>query len=175
MLDLRLIGLDEIKGYWTPDVISQWDESFSKIEQITAVTAKELLDRGEITILDVRGSAEYKEGHVPETVHIPLGYLEGRLDEVSSDKPLVVHCLSGFRSSIAASILDAHGHAPIANLVGGYQAWSAAGGSIERSFRETEAVASWAKLLVPIAAQRPHPEVSDAEAQHVFDGNAARR
>lgn len=175
MLDLRLIGLDEIKGYWTPDVISQWDESLSKIEQITAVTAKELLDRGEITILDVRGSAEYKEGHVPETVHIPLGYLEDRLDEVSSDKPLVVHCLSGFRSSIAASILDAHGHAPIANLVGGYQAWSAAGGSIERSFRETEAVASWAKLLVPIAAQRPHPEVSDAEAQHVFDGNAARR
>ncbi|CAN5559297.1 MBL fold hydrolase [soil metagenome] len=142
MLDLRLIGLDEIKGYWTPDVINQWDEGLSKIEQITAVTAKELLDRGEITILDVRGSAEYKEGHVPEAVHIPLGYLEDRLDEVPDNKLLVVHCLSGFRSSIAASILDAHGHAPIANLVGGYQAWAAAGGSIERGVKETEAMVS---------------------------------
>lgn len=142
MLDLRLIGLDEINGYWTPDVISQWDEGLSKIEQITAVTAEELLRKGEITILDVRGSAEYKEGHVPGAVHIPLGYLEDRLDEVPDDKPLVIHCLSGFRSSIAASILDAHGHAPIANLGGGYQAWAAAGGSIERSSREAEAVVS---------------------------------
>ena len=131
--------LQHIKGYWTPDVVNSWDQGLSKIEQIMAASAKERWDRGEITILDVRGSSEYKEGHVPGAVHIPLGYLEERLDEIPGDKPLVVHCLSGFRSSVATSILDAHGFAPIASLVGGYEAWNAAGGSIERSSKGTEA------------------------------------
>lgn len=142
MLDLRLIGLDEIRGYWTPDVVSGWGDGLSKIEQITPVTAADLLDRREITILDVRGSSEYKESHVPGALHIPLGYLEDRLDEVPDDKPVVVHCLSGFRSSMASSILDAHGRTEIMNLVGGFEAWESAGGSIERGSKKAEAAVS---------------------------------
>lgn len=141
MLDLRLIGLDEIAGYWTPDIIAGRDGDLSTIEQIEPEDAIDLVEQGKVTVLDVRGSAEYNTGHVPGAVHIPLGYLEDRIDEVPADKPIVVHCLSGFRSSMALSILDAHGRDDISNLTGGYQSWSAAGGPIERSVKEAETVA----------------------------------
>ena len=142
MLDLRLIGLDEIKGYWTPDVVSGWDGDLLTTEQVTAEAAAKLAEQGEAIILDVRGSNEYKEGHVPGALHIPLGYLEDRIDEVPSDKPVVVHCLSGFRSSIATSILHANDRTGTLNLIGGWQAWAAAGNPIDRGSREREAVAS---------------------------------
>ena len=103
--------------------------------------AKLLHEQGEAVVLDVRGSNEYREGHVPGALHIPLGYLEERIDEVPQDRPLLVHCLSGFRSSIATSILHAHGRTGTMNLTGGWQAWSAAGNPIERGVKE-EAVAS---------------------------------
>lgn len=142
MLDLRLIGLDEIKGFWTPEVISGWDDSLIETHQISADAAGEILKSGDATILDVRGSNEYKEGHVPGALHIPLGYLDGRVDEIPADKPVLVHCLSGFRSSIAASILHAHGRTDTMNLTGGWQAWAAAGNPIDRGARERTAVAS---------------------------------
>jgi hydroxyacylglutathione hydrolase len=142
MLDLQLIGLDEIRGYWTPDVIDSRESGLKQVEQVSAQTTAGLAERGEVTVLDVRGSAEYREGHLPGAVHIPLGYLEARMDEVPDDKPVVVHCLSGFRSSIASSILHANGRTSISNMTGGYEAWAAAGNTIERGAPERVAVAS---------------------------------
>lgn len=141
MLDLRLIGLDEIRGYWTPDVVKSWDQGLFGIEQVSADAAMKLIDEGQASVLDVRGSNEYNEGHVPGSVHIPLGYLEDRIDEVPAG-PVIVHCLSGFRSSIATSILHAHGRTDTLNLTGGYQAWAAADKPIERGSKEHAPVAS---------------------------------
>jgi hydroxyacylglutathione hydrolase len=142
VLDLRLIGLDGTAGYWTPDVITDREEELAQVELVDADTTADLVEQGKVNVLDVRGLSEYKEGHVPGAVHIPLGYLEDRIDEVPYDKPLIVHCLSGFRSTIAASILHAHGRMEIQNLTGGYESWASAGKPIERSAREYEAVAT---------------------------------
>lgn len=127
--DLQLIGLDEIAGYWTPEDLA--GQKLDSVEQISATATGASLGRQDVTLLDVRGSAEYREGHISEAVHIPLGYLEARIDEVPDDKPVVVHCLSGYRSSIAASILHAHGRSPVLNMAGGYQSWTAAGLPVE--------------------------------------------
>ena len=87
----------------------------------------ERLDTENLAVLDVRGAAEWEVGHLPGVENIPVGYLAERLDEIPRDRPLVVHCLGGGRSAIAASVLQREGFREVSNLVGGYQAWVAAG------------------------------------------------
>ena len=66
-------------------------------------------DRSTLTVLDTRRDDERAHGFIPGSVHIPLHALLGRLDEVP-DGPLWIHCASGFRASIAASLLARAGH-----------------------------------------------------------------
>ncbi|MFB6894588.1 rhodanese-like domain-containing protein [Kitasatospora sp. NPDC056327] len=77
-------------------------------------------------VLDVRTCGERAEGAVEGSAHIPLNELAGRLAEVPQDRPLVVHCAGGHRSSIAASLLRHHGRGEVSDLLGGYAAWDAA-------------------------------------------------
>ncbi len=70
--------------------------------------AKEL-PRGELAILDVRRADEWEAGHLDGAIHIPLDQLEDRIDEVPAGQPVWVHCASGFRASIAASLVDRAG------------------------------------------------------------------
>ena len=62
-----------------------------------------------------------------KSLHIPLNQLAGRLAEVPRKGDLVVHCASGYRSVIAASLLEKNGRANVADLIGGITAWEAAG------------------------------------------------
>ena len=79
------------------------------------------------TVLDVRERDEYAAGHVPEAVHIPLGELAGRVDEVPGDRPVVAYCGQGERSGTAVSILERAGRTEVVNLDGGIAAWTDAG------------------------------------------------
>jgi rhodanese-related sulfurtransferase len=85
--------------------------------------------RGSVTILDVRESAERtgELGSVEGSLHIPLGELRGRLDEVPRDKPVVCICRSGRRSAQATVILEAAGVRDTANAAGGMIRWRALG------------------------------------------------
>jgi adenylyltransferase/sulfurtransferase len=76
------------------------------------------------TLVDVREPAEHAQSRIEGAVLIPLGTLEGRLAEIPRDRPVVVHCLSGGRSSRAAEILRRHGYRSH-NLAGGIRAWLA--------------------------------------------------
>lgn len=67
-----------------------------------------------ITVLDVRRADEWAAGHLDGALHIPLDRLEDRLDEVPGDVPVWVHCASGFRASIAASLVDRSGREVVA-------------------------------------------------------------
>jgi hydroxyacylglutathione hydrolase len=71
-------------------------------------------DDGEVTVLDVRRGDEWDAGHLDGALHIPLDELEERVDEVPADGPVWVHCESGFRASIAASIVDRAGRDVVA-------------------------------------------------------------
>jgi rhodanese-related sulfurtransferase len=78
--------------------------------------------------LDVRGDAERREAKIPGSMHIPLQHLPERIVEVpSGPRQVVVQCASGYRSSIAASLLERHGVPEVADLVGGLNAWTASG------------------------------------------------
>lgn len=87
----------------------------------------------EVLVIDVRGQAEWDEGHLPGAVHAMLGYLPERAAEFPPDKLVVVHCLTGGRSAIAASILQAQGIPTVINMVGGMRDWAAGGLPVERN------------------------------------------
>jgi hydroxyacylglutathione hydrolase len=129
--DLAMIGLDRVAGTFGRDALDTWSAATGRpLGRVAQTTPRELaamLERGEVRVVDVRGHAEWEAGHLPGVPNVPLGHLAARLDELPTDAPLVVHCQSGARSAIAASVLQARGLTNVVNLAGGYAAWRDAG------------------------------------------------
>ena len=96
------------------------------MEEITATELKQRLDNGEdIQILDVREDNEYAHSRIPNSVHIPLGQVLSRVDEIDPDRETVVHCKMGGRSARAIDALQRSGFTgKLVNLKGGILAWS---------------------------------------------------
>lgn len=84
----------------------------------------EQLRRGAVTVLDVREDEELAIARLPGALHIPLQELPQRLAEVPRDTPLAVLCHHGMRSAMATRWLMQQGHADVANIDGGIDAWS---------------------------------------------------
>lgn len=94
----------------------------------TAIALRE----GAAQIVDVREPDEWADGHIPGILHIPLGDLAGRLDELDQATPVIAVCHSGKRSLVAADILIKRGFADAMSMAGGMIAWSEAGEPVER-------------------------------------------
>ena len=86
------------------------------------ITPDELADERETIVVDVRERDEWVGGHVPDAIWIPLAELPARVDEVPPGRVALI-CASGFRSSIAATVLEAAGRDDLANVWGGTTAW----------------------------------------------------
>ncbi|HHJ13405.1 MAG TPA: rhodanese-like domain-containing protein [Gammaproteobacteria bacterium] len=99
------------------------------VQDIGVMQATALSNRENALFLDVREDKEYRDGHIPGAVHIPLKQLPERLDELGKyrDRPLVVCCRSGNRSSFAGRTLTKNGFERVYNLDGGMKAWQSAG------------------------------------------------
>lgn len=83
-------------------------------------------DEDEYLLLDVRQPGEYRRGHLPGAVLIPLPELEGRLDELDRKLPTVVYCAIGGRSRAAAELMAGRGFIEVYSLRGGMKAWDGA-------------------------------------------------
>ena len=93
-----------------------------------------LADDPDVQVVDVRNPGEVAaSGMVPGARPVPLPQLLDHLDELDPAAPTIVYCAGGYRSSIAASALRAHGFAAVADLIGGYGAWAAAAATADRS------------------------------------------
>jgi hydroxyacylglutathione hydrolase len=128
--DLAMIGLDRVAGAFDRDALDEWVATGHALATVAQRTPDEVADRiarGEIAVVDVRGHMEWEAGHLPGAPNIPVGYLAERLDELPTDRPLLLHCQGGARSAIAASLLQVRGMTNVVNLVGGYAAWQQAG------------------------------------------------
>jgi hydroxyacylglutathione hydrolase len=133
--DLAMIGLDRIAGYFGVDALASWERegrALDSVPQLAAVELAPMLSRGEVQVIDVRAANEWDAGHLVPASNIPLGALRARLAEIPEDRPIVVHCQSGSRSAVAASLLRAVGLERVANLTGGFAAWRDAGLPIAR-------------------------------------------
>jgi hydroxyacylglutathione hydrolase len=124
---LARVGSDNVIGYLTVDRDGAFPTELADLVQparrTTARELGELLADEKVTLIDVRNPGERGLGAITGSHHIPLAQLRIRLDEISTDKPIVVHCAGGWRSSVAASLLRANGFDDVSDLAGGYQAW----------------------------------------------------
>ena len=128
---LGRIGFDRVVGY-----LDRWPEVFTahpdSIATSSRLTATELngRDRAHLQIVDVRNPGETRLGAIPGARLIPIAQLTARVRELDAHIPTVVYCAGGYRSSLAASVLEAHQFADVSDLLGGFEAWVGAGGDL---------------------------------------------
>lgn len=125
------VGYDRVAGYLAED-LEAWKKlglpvTSGDIQDIQPVELDRMmqasLDVESPLILDVREPWEFRRGHVPGAVLIPLGQLSSRLGELDPGRPTAVICASGNRSQSAAALLGQKGFKTVYNVLGGTQAW----------------------------------------------------
>ena len=96
------------------------------MEEITPAELKQRLDKGDdIQIVDVREDNEVAIGRIPNSIHIPLGQILARMDEIDPNRETVVHCKMGGRSARAIDAMQRSGfQGKLVNLKGGILRWS---------------------------------------------------
>jgi rhodanese-related sulfurtransferase len=98
--------------------------------KVKVARALELVRDG-ATLLDVRENNEWKSGHAPGAIHVPLGEIDKAPRRIKQGRPVVVMCASGMRSRTAAKHLRSLGY-DATSLSGGMAAWAQAGGAVRR-------------------------------------------
>ena len=129
------VGYDQIDGYLCSGVetcgLESWYANALPIEHLGLINVHELkeqLDRKDkLTVLDVRTDKEWEKGHIENAIHVYVGHLKERLNEIPKRQPIAVICSVGNRSSIGASILHQTDRQEIYNVLGGMSAWQKAG------------------------------------------------
>ena len=93
------------------------------MKQITAKEVEAMLEKDPtLNIVDVREVDEVETGKIPGAIHIPLGLLEFRMQELDKSKEYIMVCRSGARSGRASQFLDYHGY-KVTNMIGGMMSW----------------------------------------------------
>jgi rhodanese-related sulfurtransferase len=87
---------------------------------------------GNFQLLDVRGPGEWNRGHIPGAQHFFLPQLREKSSTLDKSKPTAVYCASGYRASLAASILKQEGFTNVSNVPGSWHAWKKAGFPVEK-------------------------------------------
>lgn len=100
--------------------------------EISVDEAYALSGNPDVFMLDVREQEEYDEKHIPDINLLPMSTIQNRLDEIPTDKTVVVTCRSGNRSGQVTEFLRANGFDNVHNMSGGINEWEAAGYPVER-------------------------------------------
>lgn len=124
------VGLDDIVGHLAGGTAA-WAAAGHPLQALPqwspAALAARLAQGNGLVVLDVRNDDEFRAGHVPGSRHLMGGNLPERMGELPRDAEIVVTCRSGYRSTVAASLLQQAGFSRVANLAGGLNAWREAG------------------------------------------------
>jgi hydroxyacylglutathione hydrolase len=126
---LGRIGFDNVDGYLDGGMqpLEDAPELVDRIERITAGSlAEQLASTTPPLVVDVRSAAEWQEYRIDAALNQPLSQFLAGLATIERGRPVVAYCGSGYRSAIAASLLQREGLAHVSDLVGGLAAWQAA-------------------------------------------------
>lgn len=124
--DLAMIGLDDVAGCFSADVVQTWidtDRAAQGVPEVAPDQLEELMRLDAVELVDVRNSSEWNEGHIPGSRNLPLGRLPELLDQIPRDRPVVVHCESGGRAGVAIGVLQANGFDDVRHLTGDMSGW----------------------------------------------------
>jgi hydroxyacylglutathione hydrolase len=129
-LRLARVGIERVTGYLDGGV-DAWKRQGLVLDQVPQISVEDLARlmaerTNDIQVLDVRRQGEWEESHIDGALLKPLNQLMRTMDELDPQRPTVVHCKSGYRSSIATSLLQRAGFRQVINVSGGFDAWNAA-------------------------------------------------
>jgi hydroxyacylglutathione hydrolase len=133
---LARVGIETTIGHI---LFGDYEGEKKVVEQVSVEDAKSATVNG-AQFVDVRRPAEHSNGHAPNTINLPLNILSREIDRLDPVKPTYVICQSGYRSSIATSILENAGFVSLHNVTGGTKAWLDAG--LETEVSETACAAT---------------------------------
>jgi glyoxylase-like metal-dependent hydrolase (beta-lactamase superfamily II)/rhodanese-related sulfurtransferase len=133
VMRLARVGYENVAGVLEGDMAG-WRAEGLPVATMERLPPQSWMD-GERRVLDVRRSREWNDFRLKGATPVPLAELPDRLDELERDAPWVVVCASGYRSSIAGSVLQRAGFTRVADGFGGMDAWRAAGLPVERAGR----------------------------------------
>ncbi|MGB7930275.1 MAG: MBL fold metallo-hydrolase [Terriglobales bacterium] len=131
-LRLARVGIEDLRGYLSGGVAS-WQQTglaLAKTAQISAQELNQKLGDGSWRagdVLDVRREGEWQAGHIPQVQCRALDAFPQGLPAIDRERPVAVHCKSGYRSMIACSLLERAGYRNVVNVAGGFDAWHGAG------------------------------------------------
>jgi len=136
-LRLARVGLENVTGYLAGGTLA-WFNAGRELATLPQWPVNELKEQlagsAPLQVLDVRRPGEHAGGHVPGALNVPLDRLRAESKALDRTRPLAIICASGYRSSVAGSLLQSEGwEAPLYNVVGGTSAWVAAGFPTENS------------------------------------------
>ena len=117
---LARVGFDNCLGYLDGGV-DAWQSAGETLDHIKSISAAELAQVDDPAIVDVRRKSEFDSEHVVDAVNAPLDYWWDQLDKLDKDKTQYVHCRSGYRSMVFASILKAKGFDNLVDVDGGFK------------------------------------------------------
>jgi glyoxylase-like metal-dependent hydrolase (beta-lactamase superfamily II)/rhodanese-related sulfurtransferase len=132
---LGRIGFDSVAGYLRHGIsaLESRTDLMTGTTRLAPAEANGLLSSASPPlVVDVRAPREWQKSHIDGSVNIPLNHLIERITEVPVEQPVLVHCAGGYRSSIAAGVLQRHGRVKLTELNGGLAAWEAAGLPVQR-------------------------------------------
>lgn len=121
---LGRIGFDNVAGYLRDGLrsLAARPDLTATIDRLSPAVAAERA----ALLVDVRSPREREEKHLAGSVSLPLSQLRARAGELPTDRPLIVYCAAGYRSSIAASLLETLGFPDVSEVAGGIAAWETA-------------------------------------------------
>jgi sulfur-carrier protein adenylyltransferase/sulfurtransferase len=143
------------------------DEARSQIKSIDIDEARRMLEKPGTVLLDVREGDEWRQGHIPQAVGIPRGFLELRVEEKVPDHktPVILQCASGTRSLLAARSLRELGYENVYNLTGGFNAWKDRGlpWVADRQFTPDELTRYSRHFVIPEVGEKGQAKLLDAK------------
>jgi hydroxyacylglutathione hydrolase len=127
------VGIRRLGGFLAGGMTS-WRAERREVDSVSRWTVEELAERRDgVQILDVRELSEWREGHIPGSMHVPYHDIRALPEGLDPERPTAVICASGQRSATAASLLAAHGAGEVIHVVdGGVLLWGRLGGALER-------------------------------------------
>jgi hydroxyacylglutathione hydrolase len=119
-LELARIGFDNVLGYLKAEALTQTQ----KLSQLSVQELKAKLENNGPLLVDVRTATEWRSDHIEGAQHVPLSAFAKQLPDLPNDRKIAIICGSGYRSSIATSLLQARGYNEVANVAGGMNAYT---------------------------------------------------
>jgi hydroxyacylglutathione hydrolase len=119
---LARVGIEELSGY-LQDGLEGWKQAGFPLASLPQISVHDLSARHDLHVLDVRRDGEWQAGHLENAQLWPLDRLSDSLPALDKSAAIAVHCKSGYRSTIACSLLQRAGYTNVVNVTGGFDAW----------------------------------------------------